>query len=758
MSKTYDGTDTATLASGNYSLTGVLGTDQVNLNDPATGTYAGKDVASGIGVTATGLALSGTGAGNYSLASTSASGAIGKITPASLTATLTGAVSKTFDGLTTVGLTGANYSLAGVFGTDDVSLNAQATGYFNNINAGTGKTVSAYGLSLSGGAANDYTVNAIASGVIGTIGKASLTLTASGGSKTYDGTTASDGTVGVSGLVSGTTITGLTQSYDSRNAGTRTLAVNGGYVISDGNGGGNYTVTAQTASGTIGKAALTLAAVTDTKTYDATTASSGTVGISGLVGTDTVTGATQAFDSQNAGSRTLSVSGYTVNDGNGGGNYTVTTDTAAGTIGKAILTLTASGDSKTYDATATSDGTVGVSGLQGTDSVAATQSFNSRNAGNRTLLVDDGYVVSDGNNGGNYTVTTESASGTIAKAVLTLSAVADTKTYDATTASGGTVGISGLKGTDSVTATQSFDSRNAGNRTLFVDGGYLISDGNGGGNYTVATHTAAGTIGKAALSAGLVGTVAKTYDATLSATLAAGNYTLSGIKGSDLVGLNGPAAGTYADANLGTGKTVSVTGLALTGADAGNYTVNGQASGGIGTVSAAPVTVTAGNASKIAGAADPLLAYAVTSGQLYGTDAFTGSLGRASGEQPASYAITQGTLVASANYDVTFVGAIFTIQPGVLQNLPLVNSIQNGATPLSGPPLSTTPSSDNQAPDAQSSGVPASATGEAKASGPAVAGQGTPPPSTCPGGDGVCSNMPYPGNSFVSSHISFQGH
>ena len=62
----------------------------------------------------------------------------------------------------------------------------------------------------------------------------------------------------------------------------------------------------------------------------------------------------QVFDSRNAGARTLSVSAYTVNDGNSGGNYAVTTHTAAGTISKAALDIYATSDTKVYDGTTNS--------------------------------------------------------------------------------------------------------------------------------------------------------------------------------------------------------------------------------------------------------------------------------------------------------------------------------------------------------------------------------------------------------------------
>ena len=59
---------------------------------------------------------------------------------------------------------------------------------------------------------------------------------------------------------------------------------------------------------------------------------------------DTVTGLTQAFTSKNVlgtNGSTLMVTGYTVNDGDGGKDYTVTTQTATGTITPVPLTVRA---------------------------------------------------------------------------------------------------------------------------------------------------------------------------------------------------------------------------------------------------------------------------------------------------------------------------------------------------------------------------------------------------------------------------------
>jgi hypothetical protein len=93
--------------------------------------------------------------------------------------------------------------------------------------------------------------------------------------------------------------------------------------------------------------------VTETKTYDGTTNSSGVVAHAGLVGGDTVIGLGQSFDSRNVlgtnGSTLRVNNGYSINDGNSGANYTVTENTAAGTITPRAISITAdAGQTKLY--------------------------------------------------------------------------------------------------------------------------------------------------------------------------------------------------------------------------------------------------------------------------------------------------------------------------------------------------------------------------------------------------------------------------
>ena len=101
------------------------------------------------------------------------------------------------------------------------------------------------------------------------------------------------------------------------------------------------------------------------------------------------------------------------------------------------------------------------------------------------------------------------------------------------------------------------------------------------------------TSGGGVLTVTLTGTVSKAYDGTTTATLVSNNYILSGVLNGDTVTLNNPSTGTYDSRNVGTGKTVTVTGLAISGADAGKYTLaSNSVSGTIGTITSATLTVT----------------------------------------------------------------------------------------------------------------------------------------------------------------------
>ena len=66
----------------------------------------------------------------------------------------------------------------------------------------------------------------------------------------------------------------------------------------------------------------------------------------------------------------------------------------------------------------------------------------------------------------------------------------------------------------------------------------------------------------------------KCYDGTTTAVIA--SRSLTGVLAGDVVSYGG-GTGSFADKNAANGKTVTATGLSLSGPDASNYTVNSTA-------------------------------------------------------------------------------------------------------------------------------------------------------------------------------------
>jgi hypothetical protein len=95
------------------------------------------------------------------------------------------ALDKTYDGTTAATL--ATRTLSGVVGSDDVSL-SRGTAAFADKNAGSGKTVTATGLSLSGADAGKYQLASTSATTTADIGAPDRSITAN--NKVYDGTTA----------------------------------------------------------------------------------------------------------------------------------------------------------------------------------------------------------------------------------------------------------------------------------------------------------------------------------------------------------------------------------------------------------------------------------------------------------------------------------------------------------------------------------------------------------------------------------------
>jgi len=156
--KVYDASNAATLNVGSAALSGLLGSDAVTLNSgSASGTFADKNVGTGKTVTASGFALSGSDAANYTL--NQPTGVSASISKAALTVSGVVVSDKVYDGTQTASVDASGATVSGLLGTDHVALvSAGISGLFADKNVGDGKNVSVSGFSLSGADAGNYDV------------------------------------------------------------------------------------------------------------------------------------------------------------------------------------------------------------------------------------------------------------------------------------------------------------------------------------------------------------------------------------------------------------------------------------------------------------------------------------------------------------------------------------------------------------------------------------------------------------------------
>ena len=386
QSKTYDGNTSADASKFHAALVGVVSGDENLVSVTATGAaYNSKDVAAANTVNYTGVALGGTGAGNYRIAST-VQGA-GNITAKQLNLALTGGArfDKTYDGNANVTQTltkGGNYTLSNFVNGEGAGLAlASVTGTYADKNAGTGKTVTFGGLTLTGTGAGNYSLSTTTLTATGNIARKTLTLEGTAGTqftKTYDGTA----TV-TQNLVRGTNyrLAGVVQGEGTNIVALNESAAQGAYATKDaqaagaqqnvtfrnlaltGSGAANYTLAANKTfenAGRITPRELNLALANGArfdKTYDGNANVTQSLtkdenySLTGFVtgeGADielsAVTG--KYADKNAARDKAVTFDGLTLT-GTGAGNYVLNTSTLAGTgtIAHRDLTLTANAQS-----------------------------------------------------------------------------------------------------------------------------------------------------------------------------------------------------------------------------------------------------------------------------------------------------------------------------------------------------------------------------------------------------------------------------
>ncbi|MBC8009519.1 MAG: putative Ig domain-containing protein [Burkholderiales bacterium] len=191
---------------------------------------------------------------------------------------------------------------------------------------------------------------------------------------------------------------------------------------------------------------------------------------------------------------------------------------------------------------------------------------------------------------------------TVAKVALTISGLTTSdKTYDGGTTAilGGSASLTGVLGGDSVSLTgtpaANFATATVGTDKTVSITGYTLT-GAQSVNYTLTLPSALADITAAGLTVSGATASNKTYDGGTSATLNLGSAALVGVVGADNVTLvTGSASGAFDNENVGPAKTVTVTGLALGGTHAANYSLAQPTT--TASITAAGLTVTGVTAS-----------------------------------------------------------------------------------------------------------------------------------------------------------------
>ena len=254
---------------------------------------------------------------------------------------------------------------------------------------------------------------------------------------------------------------------------------------------------------------------------------------------------------------------------------------------------------------------------------------------------------------------------TVAKREVTLSWDNTSLTYNKETQKP-TASVSNKVGTDVCDVTVDGAQTNASDDAYTATASALT--GTHSANYklptTLPTHTF--TIGKKDVTVSGITASNKTYDGNTTATIVATNASFDGLLDGDALSVS--TSGTFADANVGTGKTVTFGALTLGGTSVGNYQLaaSGQQTTTTADITKKALTVTANNHSITYGDAPDNNGVNYSefvegegTGNLSGTLDYDYSYAQY-GNVGNTYTITPKGLTSN-NYDISFQNGTLTV-------------------------------------------------------------------------------------------------
>ncbi|WP_189535984.1 YDG domain-containing protein, partial [Paludibacterium paludis] len=369
--KVYDGTTNAAIGA-----TGIVGGDSVQFSY-SSGAFSSKNAGTWA-VTASGIALTGVDAANYTLGANTSVSATATISARSVN--LTG--SRVYDGTTAVAA--GIFTLGNLVAGENLTLSGSGSVAGKNVANGASVTAGTLALGNGGnGLASNYTLSG------GTL-SASITpatLTVSGLSaqnKVYDGTTTASltGSAALAGVIGSDAVTlsgnpGSGGLFADANAGAgKMVTVATGGVGLAGADAGNYQLGGFSVplTATISARSVNL---TGSRVYDGTTAvAAGIFTLGNLVAGESLTLSGSGSVAGKNVANGASVTAGTLALGNGGNglasNYTLSGGTLSASITPTTLTLSGlSAQNKVYDGTTTASltGSAALAGVIGGDTV-----------------------------------------------------------------------------------------------------------------------------------------------------------------------------------------------------------------------------------------------------------------------------------------------------------------------------------------------------------------------------------------------------
>jgi hypothetical protein len=541
------------------------------------------------------------------------------ITP--LAITLTGsAATKVYDRTTGATLNLGGVSVNGLIGADTVTLDASAaTAQFATKDVGGGIPLIVTGLKLSGARAPDYTIGQVL--LTGNITPAPLTASGvTARDKTYDGTVravvSSTGAT-LAGVLPGDSITLVPTftvgAFATKEAGAN-IPVTARLLLS-GPQGADYVLIATTAANITPRTAAVSGVTASDKTYDGTPLASlnaAHAAVVGLLPGDSVfvAGVTGRFTSKDVGTKIqVAVTSITLN-GPEALDYApvLSQSPPKASITPAPLSVVKIVADKVYDggiAATLTRGTAALAGLFSGDAVTldtsvATAVFASKDVGTNVSVKLSGLKLG-GAQAADYLVPVATAANITPAALTVLGVTANDKVYDASTHATLDTAHATLAGAvrgddvtlDTTGATGVLASKDVGSHVSVAVTGLALR-GAAAPDYTLSQPAATANITPALITAvGLAPN--KTYDGTTQETLLLSSVQLVGLFSGDSVTLSAArSTGTFATKDAGTNIPITVPGLALSGPQAGDYTLAPVT----GNILPAPLTVTGITASN----------------------------------------------------------------------------------------------------------------------------------------------------------------